>query len=175
MRIEIAEPLSVENLIEVRQVETDLTSFSCKLGEFPIAWKEQFMLQLENDANRYLHIFGKTKVVLAMPCDRCLKEVSVPIPIEIGKKYPIKDLPPEAEEEEEDTSYVTGTCLDIDQLVYDEILVNLPMKVLCREDCKGICRKCGINRNDQTCSCGQMELDPRMAAIRDVFKQFKEV
>ena len=62
-----------------------------------------------------------------------------------------------------------------DALIYDEILTGFPMKVLCREDCKGICRTCGINLNDKTCSCGRTDLDPRMAAIQDIFHQFKEV
>ena len=70
---------------------------------------------------------------------------------------------------------MTGSNLDVDRLIYDEILVNWPMKVLCREDCKGICRKCGTNLNYKPCSCDRTEPDPRMAAIQDVFNQFKEV
>ena len=66
-------------------------------------------------------------------------------------------------------------CLDVDRLIASELMVNLPMKVLCREDCKGICRKCGKNLNEGACGCDDSVPDPRMSVIQDIFKQFKEV
>ena len=79
------------------------------------------------------------------------------------------------DEEMEETDYLIGFELDVDKLVYAEILVNWPMKVLCKEDCKGICKVCGMNLNKGTCDCRRTELDPRMAAIQDIFSKFKEV
>ena len=73
----------------------------------------------------------------------------------------------------DEADYMKGFQLDIDKMVYDEILVNWPMKVLCREDCKGICKKCGTNLNVKTCDCEKSELDPRMAAIQDIFNKFR--
>ena len=61
------------------------------------------------------------------------------------------------------------------ELVYSEILVNWPLRVLCKEDCKGICSICGKNLNHGTCDCDHTDLDPRMAQIRDIFNKFKEV
>ena len=75
----------------------------------------------------------------------------------------------------EDIDYLIGFDLDVDKLIYGEILVNWPMKVLCKEDCKGICKVCGMNLNKGDCNCQRTELDPRMAAIQDVFNKFKEV
>ena len=63
----------------------------------------------------------------------------------------------------------------MDRLIFNEILVNWPAKVLCKSDCKGICPKCGTNLNLATCDCEQGELDPRMAQFQDVFNKFKEV
>ena len=71
--------------------------------------------------------------------------------------------------------YVSGNYLDVDQLVRNELLLNLPMKVLCNENCKGICNRCGANLNYESCSCEDSGLDPRMSVIQDIFKQFKEV
>jgi uncharacterized protein len=65
--------------------------------------------------------------------------------------------------------------LDVDRLLFNEILVNWPEKVLCKPDCKGICKTCGTNLNLATCDCEQSELDPRMAQFQDVFNKFKEV
>jgi uncharacterized protein len=79
------------------------------------------------------------------------------------------------DEEMEETDYLIGFELDVDKLVYAEILVNWPMKVLCKEDCEGICKVCGANLNKGDCGCQRTELDPRMAAIQDIFSKFKEV
>ena len=49
------------------------------------------------------------------------------------------------------------------------------MKVLCKDNCKGICSRCGANLNKGDCGCDTWVPDPRMAAIQDIFKQFKEV
>ena len=72
-------------------------------------------------------------------------------------------------------SYLQGYNLDVDQFVRSELLLNLPMKVLCREDCRGICNRCGANLNYETCGCDRSSPDPRMSVIQDIFKQFKEV
>ena len=63
----------------------------------------------------------------------------------------------------------------MDKLVLDEILVNWPDKVLCSEDCKGVCGSCGKDLNLGTCDCQDTGLDLRMAVIQDIFKGFKEV
>ena len=86
------------------------------------------------------------------------------------------DLTGSSEEKGVDAlDYMAGTSLDVDQLIFGEILVSWPMKVLCREDCKGICKRCGANLNLAECQCQKTELDPRMAAIQDIFNKFKEV
>ena len=84
----------------------------------------------------------------------------------------------ESEVESEDldeANYIDGYTLDVDQLISSEILIGWPTKILCSEDCKGICNVCGQNLNQGTCNCEDTSLDPRMSVIRDVFKNFKEV
>ena len=81
----------------------------------------------------------------------------------------------EREDLEEDSSFVDKDSLNVDALVRNELLVQWPIRVLCKDDCKGICSRCGANLNDGACSCDTAELDPRMAAIRDIFSKFKEV
>ena len=68
-----------------------------------------------------------------------------------------------------------GYHLDIDGLINNEILLNWPMKVLCNESCKGICKVCGKNLNEGDCGCDDLFPDPRMAAIKDIFNAYKEV
>ena len=53
---------------------------------------------------------------------------------------------------------------------------NMPTKILCKPDCKGICKVCGKNLNEGDCGCDQFVPDPRMAAIKDIYDAFnKEV
>ncbi|MCM1259169.1 MAG: DUF177 domain-containing protein [Roseburia sp.] len=175
MKVDITDLLLTEDKVVEMEVETELVSFQSKLGEFPIITKAPFVLHLENQKRRFLKVDGETDVVITIPCDRCLQEVSVTLHLVIDRKFYLEEPQAEEETDGEDMDCIKESTLDVDRLIYDEILVNWPTKVLCREDCKGICRKCGANLNDKTCSCDQAELDPRMAAIQDVFNQFKEV
>jgi uncharacterized protein len=74
----------------------------------------------------------------------------------------------------DENDYIIGYDLDVDKLIYGEILVNWPMKILCKNDCKGICNRCGANLNLGECGCDRAELDPRMAVIRDIFNNSKQ-
>ena len=136
---------------------------------YPILEKEEVCLTITNLGGRKVKIGTETKVVLAIPCDRCLAEQKVEIPISsevevdfnISEEDRINDL--------NETGYIDGYDLDVDRLVYEEILLGFPMKVLCQEDCKGICKVCGANLNQGECGCNRTEPDPRMSAIRDIF------
>ena len=63
--------------------------------------------------------------------------------------------------------------LDVDELVSGLILMNLPMKVLCREDCKGICPKCGKDLNEGECGCEKKEVDPRLLKLKELLDDNK--
>ena len=75
----------------------------------------------------------------------------------------------------DESNFISGYHLDVDKMLYNEILIGWPTKVLCSEDCKGICNVCGQNLNMGTCNCEDTALDPRMSVVRDLFKNFKEV
>lgn len=175
MKIDISNVQNTKNLVREAEVSIEMESFQSKLGEFAIVKKEPFTLCLENQENKRLLISGETDVALKMPCDRCLEPVSVPVRLRISQTCSLEDEEAEGREDGEDADFLEGSVLDIDKLAYRELLVSRPLKVLCKEDCRGICRKCGVNLNHEACSCDQSELDPRMAAIQDIFHQFKEV
>jgi uncharacterized protein len=83
-----------------------------------------------------------------------------------------KSLAPEiAGEDNEDIILVEDMKLDLDELVYTEIIISLPMKHLCRKDCKGICSSCGKNLNEEECSCNKKQIDPRLQALADLLKE----
>ena len=73
------------------------------------------------------------------------------------------------------SSVMEGYHLNVDELINDELLLEWPTKILCREDCKGICKICGRNLNDGECGCDDFVPDPRLAVIKDLFNANKEV
>ena len=94
-------------------------------------------------------------------CDRCADDIERHYSFDISKT-----VVPFLENEEDDEGYVIteNNILDIDDLVYQEIQLFLPHKMLCSDDCKGLCQVCGKNLNYGECDC-KKAVDPRMAAL----------
>ena len=174
MKIDISNVVNSINKVTTEELTLEMSTFESKLGTFPILKKSPIALRIENQENASVFISGSVDMTIAIPCDRCLEDVPTDIHFDIDKKLSIKDGTL-VDDEMEETDYLIGFELDVERLVYAEILVNWPMKVLCKDDCKGICKVCGMNLNKGTCSCQKTELDPRMARVQDIFNKFKEV
>ena len=175
MLINLSEIMSVVDKVSNMEVPIELTSFRLGDLEYEFAKKEPMNLQIKNLGNRKVSIKGNTECSLIIPCSRCLTGVEVPFSIEFTHEVDFNKTEEERAEELDETNYISGYNLDVDTLVYGEILLDLPYHVLCNEDCKGICKVCGRNLNEGSCDCDHEDLDPRMSVIRDIFKNFKEV
>ena len=173
MLINLTDVLSCEEKVVKRTVETELQSFDISLGSFPLTEERPLTLVLTNLGNDKLLIEGELAVKAQIPCDRCLTEVEVPIDVSFEKEVDMKLSAEGRIDDLDETDFINGYNLDTDKLVYGELLVNWPMKTLCKPDCKGICRKCGKNLNEGPCGCDTVELDPRMAVIAEIFKNSK--
>lgn len=95
-------------------------------------------------------------------CDRCAEDFSKHYSLELNRI-----VVPELESDDVDYDHyivVENNILDLDDLIYQEIQLFLPHKMLCRDDCKGLCTKCGKNLNVEQCDC-QKDVDPRMASL----------
>ncbi len=170
MLINLTDVLSCENKVVKRTVETEHRFFNTNLGSFPLSEEKPFELTLTNLGEDKLLIEGSAEFGTVIPCDRCLTDVAVRIPLSISREVDMKQTAEGRIDDLDETDFIIGYNLDTEKLVYGELLVNWPMKTLCREDCKGICRKCGRNLNEGPCSCDTVELDPRMAVIAEIFK-----
>ncbi|MCF0131442.1 MAG: DUF177 domain-containing protein, partial [Pseudobutyrivibrio sp.] len=175
MKISIKDITSLPN--QTREYPTTFDGRVVDYGgiEFQVTHAKPFNTSMAMEGTDKLHVYGQTVVGLAGPCDRCLESVSfevtarfdVTVDIELGSVVDDEDIGP--------YPFVDGEYIDVDELVYDEIFINFPAKLLCLDDCKGLCPTCGINLNTSTCSCYNTVLDPRMAQFLDVFNSFKEV
>ena len=169
MLINLSKLLSGDVPSLTEQVTIEMETFASSAGIFPVKDKKEFSLKVSKIGKEKFLIEGETAVTLEIPCDRCLTPVMVEIPLVVNREYDQNA----SEEESEDEGLIIGYNLDTEQLMYCEILVNWPMKTLCTEACKGICKKCGTNLNHSNCTCDTVELDPRMAKIRDIFNNCK--
>ena len=152
-----------------------MTSFHAPDGDYELVDRQPVRLHFVNIGDRTLTVEGSAQLALMIPCSRCLEPVKVPFVLDLARTLDMKLSSQERAEALDEQPYLQGYMLDVDQLVCDELYLNLPMKVLCKEDCKGICNRCGANLNKTTCDCDRSSLDPRMSVIQDIFNQFKEV
>ena len=118
-----------------------------------------------------LYLEGDIRTVVEMDCSRCLE--SAHLPITASFKYVLTpDRTAEHQEEKElcademDFVYYQDDLIDLDPLVAEQIILQIPMKVLCQEDCKGLCPHCGINRNTGSCQCHEEQIDSRLAILK---------
>ena len=148
MQIHLSDISSSEGMRIQKTAEFGMDTITFQSGSFPVLAKEPIELTITNTGDRNLEIRGTGKITVGIPCDRCLEEVSTEIPLEIERKLDMKLTDEDRVNDLDESSYLTGMDLDVDQLVYLEVLMSWPLKVLCREDCKGICSQCGKNLND---------------------------
>ncbi len=108
-----------------------------------------------------------------LSCCRCLEPVDwqleSPFDVEVGLAESAP-LDPELalEEADLDVMFLEEPLLDLEQLAIEQVVLELPMRVLCDEECAGLCPRCGVNRNvEGACQC-EPEADPRWAALKDL-------
>ncbi|HET6853351.1 MAG TPA: DUF177 domain-containing protein [Pyrinomonadaceae bacterium] len=115
------------------------------------------------------HIYTRAQV----ECDRCLQPVELPVDADFaleyitGSDYESSEAA-ELTDEEMSVSVFDGEAIDVDEIVKEQILLAVPTRMLCREDCKGICPECGIDRNSGECACVTDDVDPRWAALKNL-------
>jgi len=104
-------------------------------------------------------------------CDRCLDRF--PSALSSTYKATLKPRPQfspsqevELERDDLETDYYDGDEIDLTPILQDQLLLALPPKIVCREDCKGLCQRCGQNLNRGTCQCGDREIDPRLEPLK---------
>lgn len=97
-------------------------------------------------------------------CDRCLNEFtknhSFSFEYVLVRKTDSQDIP-------DDFIVVSDNSLDLDELVTSEIFLYLPAKILCSDNCKGLCQTCGKNLNEGLCDCNNATIDPRLEKLKD--------
>lgn len=174
MLVDLTDVFAEEGKSVTKEIPLGLDHIQVNGEEFSVLEKSPIVLTLTNLRAGKVLIEAEGKIRIAMKCDRCLQPVVKELELHISEEAiapQIGDKP----EEEEDTAYLERNQLDTDCLIRNEIFACWPMKILCKEDCKGLCKVCGKDLNRGSCDCDTFVPDPRMAAIKDIFRGNKEV
>jgi uncharacterized protein len=112
---------------------------------------------------------GQVEGVVKSECRRCLDPVRTEVKEDLTLVYAPEDL---LSGEESDVRPIPARAreLDLGEAIREELILELDPFVLCDPECKGLCPKCGVNRNLQTCECVDEELDPRWDVLRRALK-----
>ena len=160
------------NLKSVFLEENSKKDFECSLsmsdidigGVFPFVSPVMVKGEAVNKAG-LVDIYFDVTFTYCGPCDRCYKEVSRVLNYQFSHRLVV------SLEGDDNDDYIETPdfTLDVDELIRSDIILNLPVKYLCNEDCRGICPKCGKDLNEGPCDC-QPEADPRLAVLKQLLK-----
>lgn len=128
-------------------------------GVFPFTTPVRLVGEITNKAG-LVEIDAVASFDFTAPCDRCAAETKAhfDVPVKHSLVHTLNN------ENNDDYILVENMELDLEALTAEDIYLFMPSKYLCKEDCKGICAKCGTNLNEQSCQC-KKEIDPRLEAL----------
>jgi uncharacterized protein len=120
-----------------------------------------------------IRLQGDLSTQLELACARCLESVVQ----DVARKFELLYRPQGTDAGKEEmsitaveaeVSYYQGDGLLLEDALREQVLLALPLRVICREDCKGLCPHCGKNLNLEPCSCAEPHEDPRWSALKDI-------
>jgi uncharacterized protein len=128
-----------------------------------------------------VRISGSLRTTMEVACSRCLE----PATLEIAKPFDLyfrqrdelmfdEDDEIELTEKDTRTAFFTGTQLAIGDILREQVLLALPMKALCRLDCKGLCPECGTNLNIRNCNCPKEQFNPNLDTLLELKRRLEE-
>jgi uncharacterized protein len=126
-----------------------------------------------------IRLKGKLETELEVACARCLEQVSLPVQRSFDLLYrPLgtdagrKEL--SVTDAEAEIGYYSGQGLLLEDALREQVLLAVPLKALCRENCKGLCPHCGKNLNEDACSCADDLEDPRWGALKEIRSKLEQ-
>lgn len=171
------------DLTQIRQPETDLArryepaAFDGRSHQFRVVEPVVLSGKIHKDRDRF-RLVGRVATVLELPCSRCLE----PFTMKVDSPFDLRYLPQtentgdERQVDDDDLSdaFYRDDQIDLGQLMEEQFYLTMPMKPLCRPDCKGLCPNCGTNLNVAACDCQVRWEDPRLAGLKALINRTKD-
>ena len=143
---------------------------------FAVAGPVSLAFDVEKDKDRF-RLTGRVRATLVLPCSRCLEGFEQDVDAPFDLRYQPKDVGTtdgsERELGDDDlaAAFYENDEIDLGQLMKEQFYLALPMKPLCRDECRGLCALCGANVNRGACGCAATWEDPRFAVLRALKKE----
>ena len=162
MLLDLRKVFLTEDEVLVSSYELVLSDMECN-GCKPLNTPIKVSAKAVNRAG-VVNLAVSAKFGYSAPCDRCGEETITSFDYGFDHTLVL------SLEQENEGDYIETPdyILDLDELVTSDILLELPSKHLCSEDCKGVCPKCGANLNKFACKCDLHEIDPRLEALKSL-------
>lgn len=163
MKIDISEIIknqgaSLDIFFEEKIPEADNVAYNCVFDK-PV----KFTGTLENNGGE-LELLADLETGYSTSCDRCTKPIERNISLRVAEEIVTGD------KAEADEIYILGgKYLDIDKIIMDNILLKLPMKQLCKSECKGLCPRCGCDLNKLQCDCKDEDTNMHFGVLKNIF------
>lgn len=157
MRLQLEQIFNIDG--SVQDIDFVLTPDYQLSDDFELTAPIHFVGSVRNDTG-IVSLSGQAEFSANVICSRCaesfLKDFSIPVEHLIARSL--------VNEDNDDYIVAENDMLDLSALVCEDIVLSLPLRFLCSEDCKGLCSRCGKNLNNGKCDC-KKEVDPRMAVL----------
>ncbi len=174
MKLDLRPLLAGDRLLEIDYELTldtdpeDTTSFLYGVS-FPSPLKVSG--EITNTAG-YMRMHLDASVDYQASCARCLKEVNGLFTFSLEKTVAPREVLMDLDEDKlDDYAIIEDGFLDADEQIYEQLEMEFPLRFLCKEDCKGLCQRCGKNLNEGDCSCNKREIDPRLAPLQKLLDE----
>ncbi len=122
-----------------------------------------------------IEVKGQIDTVVGLPCGRCLKEYETPLKSRFDLTYAHRILDVQDDEEEVEISaaemgliYFQGEEINLQDGIQEQVIMALPVKALCKKNCKGLCSSCGSDLNEGDCECDRLPPDGKFAALKNL-------
>ena len=158
--------LDIKKLLDgsLKSIDFSLSLSDCSFIDDSVSGNANAFGTITNHSGLIL-LSGSVEPSLSVVCARCGREYSYNTPIALNAKITDKL----ANEDEDEFVLMQDFAIDIDEIVRTALILELPTRYLCSEDCKGLCSKCGANLNEKSCKCDQTERDSRWDVLKDYF------
>jgi uncharacterized protein len=163
MRIDVGALLEQESGIMDFAVDGKLDEFVTNGDSWKLPWSVHVEGTISN-SDGILNMKGIITGAILLRCDRCLETFVWPLFIKLEEEFAHT-----AVSDGDVLNIYDGNYLDIDSIIYNDIVLEIPMKSLCTLECKGLCQKCGANLNYQRCECECENADIRLAGLSNWF------
>lgn len=179
------EEIQEKGLELTEAVSQDLLSAALDPAEgFKVVAPGKIAVRFKKVSGR-VFLTGTLDAALTAPCKRCAKEVALPLPVtfslrmvdksDLEKSEYVEDDDPDTDTragtfdlDQVDAEPFDGKTIDLDPIIREQLLLALPVSVLCREDCQGLCTVCGQDLNEKDCGCERKVVDVRLAQLKDI-------